>query len=69
MIKFYSSGCPKCLVLESLMKKKSIEFDLINDEDIYLDIADKNKIMSMPFAEVNGEILDTKKLQNYIANL
>ena len=63
---FYSSHCPKCRVLEQLMKQNNIDYQLIDDENIYLSIAEKNEISSMPFAEIDGEIIDTKKLQQYI---
>lgn len=66
MIKFYTSHCVKCKMLKSIMDKKMIEYKEIDDESIYIPIADTNNIMSMPFAEINGEILDTKKLQEYI---
>lgn len=66
MIKFYSSHCPKCIVLENLMKQKGIEYECITDSDIYMKIAEENNITSMPFAKMDGKILNTKELQNYI---
>ena len=66
MIKFYSSHCPKCIVLENLMKKKGIEYEYIDNENIYMKIAEENGFMSMPFAEINGKFYTTKELQNYI---
>lgn len=63
---FYSSHCPKCKVLEQLMIKKNIPFTLIDNSEEYLPIADANQIMSMPFAEIDGKIYNTKELQNYI---
>ena len=66
MIKFYTYHCPKCKVLKKLMDDKKIEYEEIDDEDIYLEIADKNNIISMPFAEINGRVVNTKELQNFI---
>ena len=66
MIKFYSSHCPKCIVLENLMRQKNIEYEYINNEEIYMNIAEENGIFSMPFAEIDGKIYNTKELQNYI---
>lgn len=66
MIKFYTSHCPKCKVLKKLMDDKKIEYEEIDDENIYLEIADKNNIISMPFAEINGRVVNTKELQNFI---
>ena len=66
MIKFYTSHCPKCKVLKKLMDDKKIEYEEIDDENIYLEIADKNNIISMPFAEINERVVNTKELQNFI---
>ncbi len=66
MIKFYTSHCPKCKVLKKLMDDKKIEYEEIDDENIYLEIANKNNIISMPFAEIDERVVNTKELQNYI---
>lgn len=66
MIAFYTSHCPKCKVLKQLMDNKKIKYLEIDDEDIYMQIADENKIMSMPFAYINGTIYTTQELQKYI---
>lgn len=67
-IKFYSSHCPKCKILEQLMDQKQMEYQLIDDEQIYMPIADENNILSMPFAEIDGIIYKTKALQQFINN-
>lgn len=66
MIKFYSSHCPNCKILAGLMDKKGIEYETIDNEEVYLPIADSHRIMKMPFADVNGVIMDTKQLQTWI---
>ena len=66
MIKFYTSHCPKCRVLKKLMDDKNIVYEEIDNPDIYLKIGDENNITSMPFAEINGKVVNTKELQNYI---
>lgn len=66
MIKYFSSHCPRCKVLKSLMDKEGLVYEEINDAEIYMPIAEENRILSMPFAEVDGKILDTKQLQIYI---
>ena len=66
MIIFYTSHCPKCRMLKQLMDKNKIEYMEIDDENIYMSIAEDNGIMSMPFAKINGVIYNTKELQNYI---
>lgn len=66
MIIFYTSHCPKCKMLKSLMDRKKIEYTEIEDENCYMSIAEDNNIMSMPFAMIDGKIYNTKELQNYI---
>ena len=68
MFKFYTSHCVNCRILNKLMDNKKIEYEMIDDENIYLPIAKKNGIMSMPFAEINGKVYTTKELQIYINN-
>ena len=64
----YSSHCPKCDMIEKILKEKGIEFELVDNESIYLTLAEQNGIDSMPFADINGKILDIKDLQEYIKN-
>lgn len=67
-IVLYSSHCPKCDMIERILKEKGINFDVVDDENFYLPLAEENNIDSMPFADVNGKILNTKELQEYIKN-
>ena len=66
MIKFYTSHCPRCKVLKMLMDNNGMEYIEIDDENIYMPIAKENKILSMPFAEIDGVVYGSKELQKYI---
>ena len=66
MIKFYSSHCPRCNVLKMLMNNNGMEYIEIDDENVYMPIAKENKILSMPFAEIDGVVYGSKELQKYI---
>lgn len=66
MVEFYSSHCPKCKILKKLMDNKKIEYKEIDNENIYLPLAKENNIMSMPFAKIEGNVVDSKTLQKYI---
>ena len=66
MIKFYSSHCPRCNVLKMLMNNNGVEYIEIDDENVYMPIAKENKILSMPFAEIDGVVYGSKELQKYI---
>jgi hypothetical protein len=48
------------------MKKKNIEFDVIDDKDTVMSVADENNIKSAPFALIDGVYYDVKKLQEWI---
>ena len=66
MIKFYTSHCPRCKVLKILMDNNGMEYIEIDDENVYMPIAKDNKILSMPFAEIDGVMYGSKELQKYI---
>jgi len=66
MIKFYTSHCPRCKVLKMLMENNGMEYIEIDDENVYMPIAKENKILSMPFAEIDGVVYGSKELQKYI---
>jgi len=68
MLKFYTSHCPKCTALARLMDDKKIKYEVIDKETEYIAIAEANDISSMPFASLDGKIIDSKELQNYIKN-
>ena len=65
-VKFYTIHCPKCKILQTLMTQKNIEFDVIDDDNTVMSVADTNNITSAPFAFINGEYYDAKKLQEWI---
>ena len=66
MIKFYTSHCPRCKILKMLMDNNGMEYIEIDDENVYMPIAKENKILSMPFAEIDGIVYGSKELQKYI---
>ena len=66
MIKFYTSHCARCKVLKMLMDNNGMEYIEIDDENVYMPIAKVNKILSMPFAEIDGVVYGSKELQKYI---
>lgn len=49
-----------------LMDKKGIEYTTIDNENVYLPLAELNGIMSMPFAELDGKIMNATDLQAWI---
>lgn len=50
----YSTGCPKCKVLEAKMNTKNIDYTVIDDADLMI----SKGFMSLPMLEVDGEVMD-----------
>lgn len=65
MIKVYSTGCPHCVILESMLKAKNIEYTKISDEDEI--VADG--VMSIPTMDVDGNRMDFPKAYNYVRGM
>ena len=74
VLTLYSSHCPKCIMIEKLLKENKIPFVLCSEEEVYLPLAQKHGITQMPFAEkhfpwddvTDETILDCKALQKLI---
>ena len=52
MVKLYSTHCPQCIMLEGLLKKQKVDFELVNTTP------EKIKEMgfsSVPILEVDGK--------------
>jgi len=52
----YSTGCPKCKILVKKLQQKEIPFELVDDEEKVMEIANTNCIQSVPFVEYKGDI-------------
>ena len=53
-ITLYTTNCPKCRVLETKLKQKNIEFDVVDDEKIMIE----KGFMEAPMFEVDEEIMN-----------
>jgi hypothetical protein len=56
-------------MIKSIMDREKIEYEEITDDDIISAVAKQNKIMSMPFAEVDDFVMNTVQLQQYLRNV
>lgn len=54
MIVLYSTGCPKCKVLETKLNAKGIQYSTVTDVDLMI----AKGLNLMPVLEVNGQLLD-----------
>lgn len=58
----YSTGCPKCKVLETKLNSKNIKYNLIDDEGLMVE----KGFMSAPMLEVDGKIMNFVDANNWI---
>ena len=59
---FYSTHCPRCLILEKKLKAKGIKYEENNDVQVM-----QSKGLEMaPALEVNGVMMDFKKANEWI---
>lgn len=53
-IVLYSTGCPKCKVLEAKLKAKGIGYAEIND----VEVMQARNMMTLPYLEVDGNLMN-----------
>jgi hypothetical protein len=62
MIRLYGTHCPKCRILETKLKAKNIKYEECTDIDIMLEMG----ILSVPQLEVDGELMDFTKANQWV---
>ena len=62
MIVLYSTGCPKCGILERKLNEKNISFTKCTDVDVMLALG----IMSVPVLSVDGDMMDFSKAVQWV---
>ena len=58
----YSTGCPKCNVLEQKLKQKNVDYIIINDINIMTD----KGFDFLPMLEVDGKTMGFKEAVKWI---
>ena len=58
----YTTGCPKCKVLEAKLNAADVKYSVITDVDVMLD----KGMMSAPCLEVNNVIMDFSTANKWI---
>ena len=58
MITLYSTGCPRCKVLEAKLGQKKIEYNIITNVDDIVEYGKSHNIKSAPILDVNGNTYD-----------
>lgn len=64
-IVLYSTGCPRCTVLESKLKSKNIDFEIITNQEFMIE----KGFDSVPVLEVDGNYMDFGKANEFINSL
>lgn len=59
---FYSTHCPKCMILEKKLKQKNISYEEIND----VEIMKEKGYLTVPVLEVDNEAMDFSTANNWI---
>ena len=65
MIYLYTTHCPKCTVLEKKLQAKGIDYKVVEDVDVML----SKDISSVPWLEIEGEMLDFKDAVEWVNGL
>lgn len=61
-ITLYTTGCPKCHVLESKLEDANLEYETVTD----INIMQEKGFMAAPMLEVDGAVLDFGKAVKWI---
>jgi len=64
VIKFDSTHCPKCSILKKKLDEKKIEYEEINDVEKMIKLG----FTQAPLLEVDGKIMDFKRVVEWINN-
>lgn len=62
MVTLYSNHCPKCRIIERKLTQKEIEYTEVNDVDVMIG----KGLSSVPWLEVDGEMMDFNKANQWI---
>ena len=66
MLKYYSTHCGTCETFCWLMDARSIQYDLIDNEQEVKEAAEKWHTNVFPFAVIDGVYYSTQQLLDYI---
>lgn len=65
-IQLYSTNCPKCKVVETLLNRAEAVFDIIDDVDKVVAFGEEQGITTAPILVVDDKILDFSDAVKYI---
>ena len=62
MVNLYSTGCPKCRILEAKLKQKNINYNEISDTTVLME----NNIFSVPVLELDGKFYNFVEAVSFV---
>ena len=62
MIIFYTTGCPRCHVLESKLNSKNISYEMCSDKNVMINMG----LTAVPVLEVDGNRMEFKQAVDWI---
>ena len=62
MIKLYTTHCPKCKILKKKLDELNIEYDVIEDVDIMLELG----MSQVPILEIDEVKMDFTEANNWV---
>ena len=65
MTLYTTANCPRCKMIKMKLDKKNVQYDEVSDIDVLL----SKGIKQAPMLEVNGELLNLSKANDYINSL
>lgn len=66
MIDYYSTHCGACETFSWLMNVRNIPYNIIHTDNEVMEAVEKYDVETFPFAVIDGEYYNTKKLFDYI---
>ncbi len=61
----YTTGCPRCKQLESMLDAKKIAYKKVTDEDAII----KKGFLSVPILDVDGKVMTFAEAYNYVKEM
>ena len=60
----YTTGCPKCKILEKKLEQKNIDYEIFDDVDKMLEMG----FQSVPLLEVDKKVMDFVEAVKWLNN-
>lgn len=61
----YTTGCPRCKQLESMLDAKKIAYEKVTDENVIIE----KGFLSVPILDVDGKVMTFSEAYNYVKEM